>query len=265
MHTTASGGVGVTAGMGLYGGMPSCPNYYGFVRGTGIREALSAGRVPSHLDEIEGEVESLPGKSSGAMQGPEDVYVMHATAGAGYGDPIRRDPAAVLLDVALGRATLAGAERMYGVRIADGEVEADRTRRLRAQIAVARLERAEGDAHSATRHAVEAVHQIGAHFGVVAIGDSLRFTCTECGNDLADARGNYKDGCRFSDRPLEETNMLAVAPEQWVDAPVVLREFYCPGCATILDSEMTSRGAPSLRDTTLHDPSELFTTARAGV
>jgi N-methylhydantoinase B len=42
----------------------------------------------------------------------------HVTAGAGgYGDPLERDPARVLADVASGKVSAAAAEREYGVRV----------------------------------------------------------------------------------------------------------------------------------------------------
>lgn len=265
MHTTASGGVAMTAGIGLYGGMPSCPNYYGFVRSTSILEDLAAGRVPSRLAEIEGTADALPGKSAGSFQAPDDVYVMHATAGAGYGDPMHRDPAAVLADVELGRATEEGAAKLYGVRIADGAVDEAGTAELRAQLAAGRLKRAGVSPAAGDTLDVSDARLIGAHFGVVRAGDDVRFACTECGADLGDAHGNYKDACAISDEPVADTNMLAVVPRDWVDADVVLRGFFCPGCATLLEAEMTVAGAESQRDMTLYDPASLFAPATAGV
>lgn len=263
MHTTASGGVGVSAGLGLYGGMPSCPNFYGLIRNTTILEDLAAGRVPSRVEEIAGEVEALPGKSSGAWQAPADVYVMHSTAGAGYGDPLRRDPALVLEDVVLGRVTREGAERLYGVAIVDGRVDESRTEELRRGVSSERLGHATDDLTAAERHDLNDLRLVGAHFGVIATNGGVRFACAECGTDLGDAADSYKNGCLSRERDLAESNLLTVAPARWVDDPVVLREFYCPGCATILDADVTTEGAPTLHDVELYSPDELVAKPRS--
>jgi N-methylhydantoinase B len=260
MQTTASGGVGITASLGLFGGMPGCPNYYGISRDTGILADMAAGRVNTTADALGGTHQPLPGKSSGTMQQSDDVYVMHASAGAGYGDPLRRDPEAVWRDVSLGKVSIGGAELMYGVVINEDGVDFDGTKQLRAQRASSRLDSVGGPRNQddLVIHGLEDAHQIGAHFCVVRAGDTFRFACLECGADLAPADGNYKDGCVPVDVELEETNVLAIAPGEWVDAPVVLREFYCPVCATTLDSEMTLKGMPGNQDVSLRDPKQLF-------
>ncbi len=261
MQTTASGGVGVTAALGLSGGLPGCPNFYEIVRDTGILGKLAAGEVLTEVDQISGQHEPLPGKSSGAWQKPDDVYAMHATAGAGYGDPLRRDPAAVLEDVSLGRVSEHAARELYGVVIAVDAVDAAATEQVRAELAAARL--GGGSANGAAGHDLDEARALGAHLGVVR-GEGFRFACLECGHDLGAADGNYKESCAQADVPLQETNVLAVDASEWVDAEVVLREFYCPGCATMLETEMTVREAPPRRDLALRDPAQLFDLAAEG-
>ncbi|MBL8671491.1 MAG: hydantoinase B/oxoprolinase family protein, partial [Alphaproteobacteria bacterium] len=60
------------------------------------------------------------------------VSVMMAGAG-GYGDPFKRDPAAVLQDVRRGFVSPAGARRDYGVALKGDAVDAAATKRLRAK------------------------------------------------------------------------------------------------------------------------------------
>src|SRR3712207_2075765 len=68
----------------------------------------------------------------------------HMPGGAGYGDPLKRDPELVLQDVILGFVTPEAAEREYGVKIACSKrpderiglpehyaIDRDATRRLR--------------------------------------------------------------------------------------------------------------------------------------
>ena len=52
--------------------------------------------------------------------------------GGGFGDPFEREPQRVLADVTEGFVSPAAAEREYGVAIADGKVDAERTDALRS-------------------------------------------------------------------------------------------------------------------------------------
>jgi len=55
--------------------------------------------------------------------------------GGGRGDPMAREPEAVLRDVRAGRLSEAAAKRDYGVALRDGTVDADATSALRASAA----------------------------------------------------------------------------------------------------------------------------------
>jgi N-methylhydantoinase B len=260
MQTTASGGVGVTAALGLSGGLPGCPNFYEIVRDTGVREQLAAGSVITEAAGFDGTHEPLAGKSSGAWQKPDDVYAMHSTAGAGYGDPLTRDPALVLDDIENGRVGAEGARLLYGVVIADETIDTAATEGLRKELRHRRLESAVAAIEAGSgSHDTGDARPLGAHLGVVHPGgEEFRFACLECGTDLGPAGGDYKRACAHAEVALEDVNVLAVDPGQWVDADVVLRQFYCPHCGTSMDTEMTLRGAESLRDIALGQPAQLF-------
>jgi N-methylhydantoinase B len=63
---------------------------------------------------------------------PGDVVRVSTPGGGGYGNPLRRDPAKVALDVARGYYTRAQVEALYGVALdANGEVDLNRTATLR--------------------------------------------------------------------------------------------------------------------------------------
>jgi len=70
--------------------------------------------------------------------GPGDV--IHVTCGGagGWGDPLRRDPAAVLLDHQRGWVSVEHAADGYGVVLEDGAVDVSATRELRCRMAEAR-------------------------------------------------------------------------------------------------------------------------------
>ena len=72
--------------------------------------------------------------------GPGDV--IHVTCGGagGWGDPLQRDPAAVLRDHACGWVSAGQAREAYGAVIADGAVDEPATEALRAEMATGRPE-----------------------------------------------------------------------------------------------------------------------------
>jgi len=78
--------------------------------------------------------------------------------------------------------------------------------------------------------------------GVTLAGD--RWTCAACGQDLAPSGAAWKDGASRRERPL------AAAGAAWEtgDEAVVLRHFYCPACARLLDTETAMPDDPSLAD-----------------
>ncbi|TKT75879.1 hydantoinase B/oxoprolinase family protein [Aquamicrobium sp. LC103] len=61
-----------------------------------------------------------------------DIVSFRTPGAGGWGNPYRRDPAAVLADVANGFVTIEGARRDYGVVIADGGVDEHATQTARA-------------------------------------------------------------------------------------------------------------------------------------
>lgn len=83
----------------------------------------------------------------------------------------------------------------------------------------------------------------------LAIGlDDRHWYCHVCGHDLGPATRSYKEGCLIADRDPHEIHPAAApVPEfdfsfdpEWVR----LLEFYCPGCATLVETEYLPPGHP---------------------
>jgi N-methylhydantoinase B len=70
-----------------------------------------------------------------------EVIRIRTTGGGGWGDPLARDPNAVLRDVRWGKVSAAAARDDYGVVIAAGSVDEAETARERAAMRLARPER----------------------------------------------------------------------------------------------------------------------------
>lgn len=74
------------------------------------------------------------GSKSTFYASPTDIVSIQTPGGGGYGDPLERDPAAVLDDVRCGKVSLIRAREIYGVAI-DPEswsVDKQETARLRS-------------------------------------------------------------------------------------------------------------------------------------
>jgi acetone carboxylase gamma subunit len=89
----------------------------------------------------------------------------------------------------------------------------------------------------------------GLHLYIVAKADGRRVIKCDCGHEFCDATDNWKMHAliyvRDSNETLEELypKLLAVDP-QWQ----VIREFYCPSCATQLEVEAVTPWYPILKD-----------------
>jgi N-methylhydantoinase B len=89
------------------------------------------GRTLRNADRAEA-VQVLESKGTYPLETGELISTLLA-GGGGYGDPLDRDPARVLADVADGLLTVEGARRAYGVVLdADGRLDADATDAERA-------------------------------------------------------------------------------------------------------------------------------------
>jgi N-methylhydantoinase B len=85
--------------------------------------------------------EHLHGKISVLTLRQGEAVTITSSAGGGFGDPLLRDPAAVLADIRKGMLTPGKAERDYGVRLrADGGVDAGATAALRREVMAGRGE-----------------------------------------------------------------------------------------------------------------------------
>ena len=68
-----------------------------------------------------------------------------------------------------------------------------------------------------------------------------RVACRGCGHDLCSTAEPWKQHARIVERPLRE---LAVVYTTGPEA--LLREFICPACGLLLDSEVARRDDPVL-------------------
>jgi N-methylhydantoinase B len=173
--------------------------------------------------------------------------------GGGYGDPLERDPRLVALDVERRLVTAEWAERTWGVVLDDGgSVDEARTAARRRR---RREER---------RRAVGAILPDGGGEPWVPGDNGVRLS-EALFVDLQDGRAVYRCRCGRSLGPTEiPYKHLAVEarfPVQRIGPEVnpqrigggrfELREFYCPGCFTLLEVEIARPEDPVLDDARL--------------
>jgi N-methylhydantoinase B len=82
----------------------------------------------------------IPGKVTGFRMGAGDIVRMETSGGGGYGDPVMRDPEAVLRDIKDETLTLEQAERRFGViTTTKGDIDPEATARRREELMAFRV------------------------------------------------------------------------------------------------------------------------------
>jgi N-methylhydantoinase B len=227
--------------------------------GAAIRFARGAmGSVSQHWEEREelpvGEyatgAEQPPARGRGFSVTPEDAYYIRATGGPGFGDPLRREPAAVLADVERGFVSAAAAEQVYAVLIADAEVDEAASDELRERRYAERrrlplggdvLPLGDGSGgEPSLAPAVEpaAAQVLGESLAIDAAG---HYRCRHCEHELASNACNWKWWAATEERPVgPEAIGAPILARPQVD--LVFRRYCCPGCGTQIDTEVALAG-----------------------
>jgi N-methylhydantoinase B len=169
-------------------------------------------------------VEELGPKPGHIPLSARDVLGYAFQGGGGYGDPIKRDPEAVLADIANGHETERAAAAYYGVVVKDHAVDTDATAGRRDEIRSERLG--------------------GKPKKPLGKGDLRstggRFTCA-CGCDLGPSSGNWKAATKPKVVPP-----LAYGPHIRTHSDLELREHICNDCGSLLEAEVVRKGDESL-------------------
>jgi len=234
----ASAGKAVAQNAGLCGGHPGNTGLDVIARNSRIADVLAAGQLPSSLPEISDTLE--PGQNyATSYLAPGEVFTMTWQGGGGYGDPLARDPDAVARDVREQKVTAEAARDVYGVIVEDG-------------VASPAATTAERDQHRARRRARSRV--LGEPRGQASLSAARRLddnlvqapapggsgtivACRHCGEILG---GSGPDDALalavYEGSPAEAGPQIIADPADYVDAPIVFRQYCCPSCWTALYS-----------------------------
>lgn len=80
--------------------------------------------------------------------------------------------------------------------------------------------------------------KLGYHLERVAADGSEAIACAECGERICAAGENYKEHALSKTMAMEEAGPLMNDPADYVDDEMEFRQYYCPGCATLLENEV---------------------------
>ena len=234
---TMGRGIEVPHSTGVFGGYPGANVDYATYRDAD----LSGG------DEFPPTAESLPEPEHVRWGvdtlGDDDVFHVRLPGSGGYGDPLDRDPERVAEDVAEGKIAPETARNVYYVPVDDdgtvtGSVEAAREAAYEDRLGRATVP----DTVPAPGETEPTDRRLGATVGVETDSEGTPYaTCDDCGTHVGRADEHWKGDAAVSERPLSAVGEATSGAE-----PYCLREFLCPECGTLLDTEVAKRDDPAL-------------------
>ncbi|MBI4529169.1 MAG: hydantoinase B/oxoprolinase family protein [Deltaproteobacteria bacterium] len=245
--TTGAHGVELPNGAGIYGGYPGSTNQVVVIHEANVNDMIKAGRLPQSLSEAKGVPEVLPAcLPSKWITNGEFLYFRWEGAG-GYGDPIDRDPGAVLRDVVNDLVFPECARDIYGVVIDPDRmaVDASATEGRRAELRQERLGRAVESGGAWGGEHPQGARRLGEYLRSVVTGGRSVVRCAKCGHAYGPTGENPKLHAVVKERPLSVAGPYHPADEK---TRFCLREFYCPECATRFEVEVIRKGTPVIFD-----------------
>jgi N-methylhydantoinase B len=218
------------------------------LRGTDLPELFAAGHVPREAGEIAGEREVIAAKARTEVASG-DAHLYLQTGGGGYGDPLRREPAAVLVDLRHGLVSPHTATEIYGVVLDGDAVDSAATEARREAIRRARIDSSrpvrEGGAELRRVEGGEPMHPVADTVEAVRVDGEELIRCTVCQTRLGGYEDDYKAATLWREVPFTALSELnGVAPE----TPLRAREYCCPGCGTALAVDIGAVGEPPLAE-----------------
>jgi N-methylhydantoinase B len=243
-------GISLPAGRGLSGASPGAASRNVVLRGSNIAELFAAGIVPGSPEEIGASEIFVPAAKSFEMLDEGDVLIGIIASGAGYGDALRREPQSVAHDVGEGLVSEAAARSVYGVLLSGGEVDQAGTHSERERIRAERLAQGravDGDAGGGSVEEGVVLHPVSDSVEAVEHDGERSLRCSLCHYRFGPYEHDHKRSALMRERPLIEIsrhNHLCLDD-------FVLREFYCPGCATALAADVQLREDPIIDESRL--------------
>ena len=139
--------------------------------------------------------------------------------------------------------SISAARDIYGVVLtADGKLDEAATTKLRSERRSARCK------PNAVKLSGKVSAQVTVNLSLRKESDGLHYACTKCATDLGHARGNYKDGCVLETADISASNPNIGDWKRYIDDRPEFRQFFCPGCGSLIENEIAREGEELLRD-----------------
>jgi N-methylhydantoinase B len=232
-------GMEVPQAFGTFGGYPGCNT-----ASTQFR-AGNAAAFPSDLASTVSERQDQVNLGVTEIDA-EDILYIRYDGGGGYGDPLEREPEAVLQDVLQGLVTAGPAREVYGVvlDLENGRVDRAATEAQRLALRQARLGGKQLPPEVTGRGDIPRTgRRINEYLQLASVGDGAFVQCTWCGTKLCAAEGAWKDHVTVRKSPPSIAGPLRAESSRFS-----LLEFFCPECATALDVDVAFMDDPPLHD-----------------
>jgi N-methylhydantoinase B len=229
--------------MGLGGG------YYGlggnYLKAEGIDGMLASGTMAGRREDLEGytggALERLHPRAIIFPLPEGDCLITEYNGGGGFGDPLLRDPGRVAADIAELRVGAGAADRHWGVVLdKKGHVDSDATARRRDEIRAQRLSGTKPDGGSLGKAdgATVLIPGAGGNVDLVGGDGAPQWACSICAELLGPATLTFKSACaQLQRKPQEVDALMYCDPAIFGDPAIMLRQYLCPSCATLLSQE----------------------------
>jgi len=233
---------------GLFGGYPVGSGGLRAIFHTGpdFADRIRRGEYVTDIDDIEsknwGNID-LPEGSPERVGVPEFGLVAdYVAGGGGFGDPLERDPRAVVRDLRTGATSPEVARDIYGVFVDRATLSLDpaKTDARRREIRQQRIGRGRPPAapapHRGDGREWKRILRIHEYLEIARHGGEARYRCIPCGYLFCAPDENYKKYCvrrivaldEFAQRPLPTRGPYLGH----------IQEYVCPGCATLLQVDV---------------------------
>jgi N-methylhydantoinase B len=246
-HDTLSSGNATPTAPGIMGGYPAVTNAYTFVKESDVQHRLASRRMPEDASEVTGRAVTLGLRDQNFEQNPDDVYAVRWSGGGGFGDPLERDVHRVQADLDNAAISPTAAVAIYGavVEADTGLVDEVATQKRRDQLRAERMGHYSGEV---TRRRGETLAQASEFLAAKRDAQGSFWGCVRCDAELGPLEANYKEQAAAETRDITASNPLVGDPSRFIDDAVEFRQFYCPGCGSLLENEIAVASDPILAD-----------------
>jgi N-methylhydantoinase B len=185
--------------------------------------------------------------------GTSDVIRVYGAGGSGLGDPLFREPSRVVDDLENAIITADVIPTIYGVVLdAEGRVDDEATKRRRHEIRTERLG-SEPSREPAPMTEYRPPLRV----------DDGHLSCNHCGERLAAIADSWKEHASARSWPLaERAKDLGAMVRPTTAISLVMWEFSCPACGSLLEVDVAEEGDPVPNDIRLgvssDEPGEPF-------